>query len=448
MKSHDSRKSPFAIFPQTLIMAGGIAAACSLLLSAPVCADLTAISVESNTILRMGTTTDKKDIYPLYEYLRLSVSSTEKDGSTTSLHVGGWARGDLGDKSARDRYTDADLQYGYLSFQGARNNLVINAGRQFVNEGVATQRLDGLYVRNDFAAGFAAAAFVGSPVVTEPNLKADDFVFGGRVTQGNYKYYTIGVSALKSYSNNADYREEEGIDLWLHPIKQVDVTGRSSYNSITNGWMEHAYTASFAPIDNLRLYADFSNINYKDYFYKVTTTALVFNPLTNGIDPNEVLTTLGAGVSYAVLKNLTVAADYKHYDYDIARNADYYGGKVTYAMPDSFGTGLSIHRMDGKNDRLKFTEYRLYATKKLGKTDLTLDLIDLNYDSTTTTNNVKNAVTVVVAGSYECSKSLQLGASVDYSHNPFFDNEVKGLVKLTYRFDMNRSAEGGTKSEK
>lgn len=447
MKIDPSRTS-WPSVPCVLKVAGSIAACTALLAAAPAMAADYSISGQSDTVVRMGTTTDKKDIYPLYEFLRLSASSTEKDGSTTSLHLGGWGRGDLGDKSSRDRYTDADLQYGYLSFQGAKNNLVVNAGRQFVNEGVATQRLDGLYVRNDFAAGFAAAAYIGSPVVTEPNLKADDFIFGGRVTQGNYKYYTLGVSALKSYSNGSDYREEEGLDLWIHPLKQVDVTGRSSYNSITEGWMEHAYTASFTPIDNLQLYADLSNINYKDYFYKVTTNALVFNPLTNGIDPNEKLLTLGVGGAYTLLKNITFSADYKHYDYDIAGKANYFGGKVAYTIPDSFGAGFSIHRMDGTLDRLRYTEYRLYATKKLGRTALTLDLINLNYDNTVIMNSVKNAVTVVAAGSYEFNKNLQLGASVDYSHNPLFDNEVKGLVKLTYLFDVKSSAEGRTKSEK
>jgi len=447
LNSHQKKKSG-SIHRNLLRVTGVVLAASSLLLAKPLMAAEYSISGQSDTILRMGTSINDKDIYPLYEYLRLSVASTEKNGSTTSLHIGGWGRVDLGDKSSRDRYTDADLQYGYLSFQGARNNLVINAGRQFVNEGVAAQRLDGLYVRNDFAAGFAAAAYIGSPVVTEPNLKADDFIFGGRITQSNNKYYTLGISALKSYANSDDYREEEGIDLWVRPIKQVDLTGRSTYNSITNGWMENAYTVSYAPLDNLRLYADLSNINYKDYFYKVTTSALVFNPLTNGIDPNEKVLALGAGGSYVLFKNITLAADYKHYDYDIAGKANYFGGNVSYSVPESYKAGLSIHRMDGMTDKLRYTEYRMYASKKLGKAELTLDLMDLHYDDTVNMNGESNAVTVVAGGSYQFNKNLQLGASVDYSHNPFFDDEVKGLVKLTYMFDVKRSAEGGTKSEK
>jgi len=445
--SHQEKKSR-CIRINLLVMAGMVLAGWSILPPKPIMAADYAMSGESNTFLRMKTTIDDKEIYPLYEYLRFTVASKEQDGSTTSLHIGGWGRADLADKSSRDDNVDGDLQFGYLSFQGAKNNLVISAGRQFVVEGVAAQRLDGLYARSDLAAGFAAAAYAGSPVVTEPNLRADDFVGGARVTHSDKKYYTIGISALTSLTGGDRYREEEGVDLWLQPIKQVDITGSSSYNSITDGWMEHAYTASFAPVDNLRLYADLSRINYRDYFFRVTTSALVFNPLTNGIDPDERLLALGAGGAYTVLKNLSVGADYRHYDYDVARAANYYGGKVSYWVPEAFGAGLSVHRMDGHDARLEYTEYRLYAMKKLGKADLTLDVIDLYYDSEARMNEDRNSVTVVAAGSYELNPALRLGASVDYANNPFFDDELKGLVKLTYLFDVNRSAEGRTTREK
>jgi hypothetical protein len=443
----DSSTSWLAI-PGALKIAGGIAVACTTLLAAVPAMAETVVSGQSDTIIRMGQTLDKQNIYPAYEYLRLSAVSADKDGSALSLHIGGWGRGDLAEKSARDRYTDTDLQYGYLSYQGAKNNLIVNTGRQFVTEGVAAQRLDGLYLRSDFGAGFAAATFVGSPVVTEPNLKADDFVFGGRVTQSNYKYYTVGVSALKSFSGSARYRDEEGVDLWLHPLTQVDITGRSSYNSATNGWMEHAYAVSYTPTDKLRFSADISDINYRDYFYKVTTSALIFNPLTNGIDPNEKVLTVGGSASYAIDKNFTITGDYKHYDYNIAKSADYYGGKLSYSLPESYAAGVSIHRMDGKTDRLAFYEFRTFASKKLGKADITLDVIDLNYDNASSMNNVKNAVTIVAASSYELNRSLKIGADIEYSKNPNFNNEIKGLAKLTYLFDTQHVVEGGTKNEK
>jgi len=447
LKNHPSGKL-WNRLPGRLKMAAGVAAACTLLTGVPARAE-TVISGQSDTILRMGHSEfqGSRDFFPAFEYLRLSVASTEKDGSSTSLHIGGWGRIDLGDKSFRDRYYDADLQYGYLTYQGAKNNFTLNAGRQFVVEGVATQKIDGIYLRNDFGAGFGAAAFIGSPVITEPNLRGDDFVFGGRITHSLYKYYTVGISALKSFTESSRYREEEGVDIWLHPIKQLDVTGRSSYNSLTGGWMEHSYTVSFIPLDNLRLYADVSNINYKDFFFRTTTSAFnVFNPLSNPtgfIDPNEKLLALGGGIAFNPIKNLTIAADYTHRHYDIAKAADYFGGKVAYSIPESFAAGVSVHRMDGRDDKFRYTEYRLYASKKIAHFDLTADLFNVNYDSRI--NGVRNAYTFAGAASYEFNKNLKIGADVDYSKNPDFDDEVKGLIKLTYLFEVKFADEGRAK---
>jgi hypothetical protein len=443
LKSHDSWSPPGAGSRKVIRLAGGCAAACALLAAAPALAETSLISGESTTMFRIGHTDfqDQKNLDTAYEYLHLTASRTDKDGNSLSLQLGGWLRGDLADQSANDRRTDSDLQYGFLSYQRARNNQVVNAGRQLVTEGVATERLDGLYLRSDLPAGFGAALYVGSPVVTEPNFQAENLVFGGRVTHTVSDYYTVGVSALKSYQDSTRYREEQGVDLWLHPVTGVDLTGRSSYNSLTGGWMEHDYRLSYAPLGQLRLFGNLSNINYRDYFYRVTTSALSF---TNRlIDPNEELMALGGGATWMPVESLAVTGEYRNYDYDIAGTANYYGGKVSFSKPELLSAGLSVYRMDGAADRLRYLEYRGFASKTIGKTDLALDLIDVHYD--TPLNDVRDAFTASASALYRWSDSLKFGADIDYSHNPDFDNEVRGLLKLSYAFEAKRTAEGGAK---
>lgn len=420
-----------------------IAAACALFAGMPGMAEAFSLGGQSDTILRMReSSSDKRDLYPLYEYLKVSLTDLGPDGNV-SFYAGGWGRIDLADRST-DRYYETDLNYGYLSYRPKRNNLVLNLGRQFVAEGVATERFDGAYLRSDLAAGFGAAAFVGSPVVTEPNFNGGDLIYGGRITQSLANYYTVGVSALQTDHNGSRLREEEGVDLWLHPLSNVDVVGRSSYNSLTSGWMEHAYTVSYTPIGKLRLNGELSQINYRDYFYHVTTSAL---SLTNGIlDPNEKSLALGGSIGYTLLTNLTVAADYKNYDYDIAGHANYFGGKATYSLPDNLSAGFSVHRMDGVTDKLRYDEYRVYASKKLGKLDLTADYFDVHYDSSV--NGIKNTFSLTGAAAYEFTEQLKVSADIDYSKNPDFDNEVRGFMKLTYAFETKRGADWRSKSEK
>jgi len=102
-----------------------------------------------------------------------------------------------------------------------------------VFEGVAAERVDGIYARTDLAKGFGVSAFGGRSVDSDvSNIHGDvsDSIYGAHVTHQMAGLYKIGVSALKEEKDSADYRKEEGIDVWVHPYNKVDLSGRSSYN--------------------------------------------------------------------------------------------------------------------------------------------------------------------------------------------------------------------------
>lgn len=425
-----------------------VLAASSVMLVQPVTAAEYSITGDSNTYLRMKKSFGRDDLYPLYEYLRFSASMAEQDGSSTTLHLGAWGRLDVMDRSTDDR-KDGDLQYGYISYLGANNNLTLNAGRQFVTEGVTTERIDGLYAKSEFMAGFSGAAYLGTPVVTEPHdaLSGGESIYGGRVAQGVPGLYSVGISALKSKGEvDARDREEQGIDLWVHPIKQVDFTGRSNYNSETSGWMEHAYTLSIWPMDQLTLSADLTRVNYRDYFYNVTSSAFnLFNGVAGPLSPTEEMTAAGVRGSYALGKNVTVAADYKNYAYKEAGSADYFGGKVAYSAPDSLSAGIAAHRMEGASDRLRYTEFRLYGLKKAGPVDLGLDFFSVDYDRDI--NGMDHSFALTGSVGYRFNEQTRCWADLEYSQTPDFDKEWRALAKVAYAFDIKRS-EGGAKSEK
>ena len=432
-----------------LILGTGVAViVSSLFLSAPLIASDYSFSGESNTIFRMRTTTDDKTLSPAYEYLRLNMTDNLSNGSDVSFHLGAWGRADLGSKPD-DNSSNGDLQYAYLTYHAAKNNTVFTIGRQFITEGVATERFDGVYLRNDFKYGFGTSVFVGKSVNTEefttPTYQGGALIYGARVSQSDKKNYSIGLSALKNESTDGNsYREEEGVDLWLRPLKQVDINGRSTYNSITNGWMENSYAVSYAPLSALSLGADFSHINFKDYLYNLTTPALsINNPLWSY---NNKQTAYGASASYTATKNLTVAADYKFYSYDKSGDASYFGGKASYKFPAEWLVGGGIHRMAGDTDKLCYTEYRAFVAKKIGRADLTLDAIDVSYDKSI--SGVSNSLSITGAAGYEFNRKLKIRGDLQYSQNPDFDNEVRALIMATYTFDSKFAAEGGTKSEK
>jgi hypothetical protein len=301
-----------------------------------------------------------------------------------------------------------------------------------VFEGVAAERVDGIYARTDVMGGFGVSVFGGAPVETNINLPGNNTIYGGRISHQNAGLYTIGLSYLKEEKNSDTFRQEAGVDLWIRPVNKVEISGRSSYNTQTTGWMENSYYLMLGPFDKLRVNAEASWINYEDYFSATTNNAFKLSP-GGLLDPREKLNILGPELFYAINNNWAVSADYKKYAYDIAGSADYYGARATYHMPKSYSAGISLHKMDGDTDRLKYDEYRIYAAKRVDKTDIAVDLLGVKYKEAI--NNVSNAYSATLAAGYEMTQKLKLGADLEYSKNPDFDNDVRLFAKVIYSFD-------------
>jgi hypothetical protein len=372
------------------------------------------------------------NLMPLYEYLDFNVQDLGKE--TISVHFGGWLGYDLQDDSfGNNKNKGSDLQYGYVSYRAKERNAIVNLGRVMVFEGVVAERVDGVYARTDIKGGFGLAAFGGAPAETGTDLPGNSTIYGGRLSHQNPGLYTVGLSYLKEEKNSATFREEEGIDLWVRPINKVELTGRSSYNAETTGWMEHAYYLMLGPYDKLRFNTEASWINYADYFAGATTNVFKMTP-GGPIDPNEKVNILGEEIFYAIDTNWAVSVDYKKYDYDIAGSANYYGAKATYVLPKSYNAGLSVHKMDGDTNRLKYDEYRIYASKKINKVDVAVDVLDVKYKEPI--SDVTNAYSVTLAAGYELSQKLKLGADLEYSKNPDFDKDVRIFAKMVYSFDV------------
>lgn len=386
----------------------------------------------SRTYMRYGESTSGDKLLPLYEYLDFTVQDLGKEA--ISIHIGGWLGYDLQDDSfGVNKDKGSDLQYGYVSYRAKERNAVVNLGRVMVFEGVAAERVDGVYARTDIKGGFGVAAFGGAPVETGTDLPGNSTIYGARLSHQNPGLYTVGLSYLKENKNSATFREEEGLDLWVRPLSKVELMGRSSYNAETSGWMEHAYYLMLGPFDKLRFNTEASWINYADYFAGATTNVFKMTP-GGPIDPKEKVNILGEEVFYSIDQNWAVSVDYKKYGYDIAGSANYYGAKATYVLPKSYNAGLSLHKMDGDTNKLKYDEYRIYASKKIDKIDVAVDVLDVKYKEPI--NSVTNAYSVTLAAGYELSRKLKLGADLEYSKNPDFDKDVRIFAKMVYSFDV------------
>jgi len=425
-------------------MAAGMLLFVLILLLVPTGAPAANIAGTSNTYLQSRQTVDDSNLLPIYEYLDLTVQDLGKEA--ISIHFGGWLGYDLQDSSfGNDKKKGSDLQYGYVSYRTKSNNSVVNVGRVMVFEGVAAERVDGIFAKTDLMKGLGISAFGGAPVETNINEPGNNMIYGGRVSHQNANLYTIGLSYLKEDKNSDTWRQEGGFDLWIRPMNKVELTGRSSYNFQTTGWMEHSYYLLFGPFDKLRVNAEATWINYEDYFDASTCSAFKLTP-GGPLDPKEKVNILGPEVFYAINDKWAVSADYKTYSYDIAGSASYYGVKATFRTPKAYSAGISLHKMDGDTDRLKYDEYRIYAAKQMQKVDIAIDLLNVKYKESI--NNVSNAYSATLAAGYELSQKLKVGADLEYSKNPDFDSDVRLFAKLIYNFDAGTGASAAAPKSK
>ena len=402
------------------------------LLFLPTVSPAVSLSGDSSTYVQSKEAADSSKILGVYEYLDFAVQNLGNE--TISFHTGGWLRYDLKEEEFGNKSSN-DLQYSYLSFKSKTDNAVVNLGRVMVFEGVAAERVDGLYARTDLMAGFGISGFGGTPVETGSDMPGNNVIYGGRLSHQYGDVYRIGISALKEEKDSQDYRREEGIDIWVHPIEKVDVAGRSSYNDVTKGWMEQSYALMLGPFEKLRLNATASWIDYDNYFFRTTMSA--FTLQSGLIQPNEKVRALGGEASYPITDQVLITADYRNYTYDIAGKADYFGGKVKYSLSGSGGVGIGYHAMVGDTDKLKYDEYRVYGYKKFGHLDLSADVIDVVYINAI--NGVKASYAASLAAQYDIAEAWKLGSDVEYSHNPDFDKDIRVFFKVLYHF----GAKGG-----
>jgi hypothetical protein len=388
----------------------------------------------SRTYLQDRESLDDEALLPLFEYLNFSLDDSSK--GEVSFHFGGWARKDLNNnKSFDNRSSNADLQYAYLNLHRGEGNAVFNIGRVPVYEGVASESVDGVFVRSDLRYGFGAAVYGGIPVETDFDKRSGDSIYGARVSHEIPNRYQIGLSYLKEQNDNSDFRTETGIDLRFRPYDKVELFGRSTFNGETSGWMEHAYYVTYVPLEKLRLSGEFDSIQYENYFANVdTTTTGVFDLDIGVLDPQEDLLLLGLKGEYRLRGDIRITALYRNYNYSVADSANYYGGGLTYNPTAEMGGGVSLHRMDGQTDRRKYYEVRLYAYKKYKKTDVTVDLFNVKYDESI--NGESNAFSASLTGGYTFSEKARVSADVEYGANPTFDTDIRAFIKFLYNFNV------------
>jgi hypothetical protein len=412
-------------------------------------------SVTSTTYLRVeqeshpGVPT--RTLAPVTEFL--SLDQDKLGDGHLSAHLYGWGRVDLADSRAtvdgRERSIDGSLTYGYLQYRFDHANAQARGGRLFVYEGIVNEQIDGVSARTDLPYGFGVSAFGGATVHTVKIPGADtdgkgDGIFGGRVNYRKGGLLDIGFSGLyetkapalaTQFGIPGSYGDHRliGGDIWLRPLSIVQISGHTSYNTETEHVAEHSYLLQVTPIKDLVVSGTFDEHHDRDYFY----SSVLFSEMLRNLGQESKV--YGGSASYALPMNLELSADYRHYSRDIGE-ADRFGGELRgNFLSNSVRSGLDYHYLRAGSGFAivpvagasgSYHEARGWAMRDTKTYTAAVDLIGYFFDKPV--EGKDSAWEGICSLGYHLTPALALSGDLSFGQNPQYDNELRGLLRLTY----------------
>lgn len=409
-------------------------------LSLPVSISAAEIRVKSDTLFRgfeRDTAAEKEAaVLPVYEYLQIDVDTPDEPG--LAFHLYGWGRADLADN---DYYTDAtegELLYGYLEYSRQTARFNAKLGRQHVFAGVANEVLDGLRISSDLGRYFSGSLFGGQQVaLSSEQGRSGDSIYGGRLAHHLAGRYDLGVSYKKIRNDSVDAEEMTGVDLAAYLPHDVSLYGISTYNLASDDWGEHSYELRF-PLGPMALRPYFQQFQYEDYFGTGANSASPFRFLA---DSGEELTVGGADLTLPVGSAWVVVGKFKHYDYKVLDDTSpFYGAQATWSGEQQCRIGGEVGYMNGEVAQNDYYLVRVFAywdqlpdVAPVGF--VSGDVVYVGYDEAI--YGADNSLFASLgAGQKFMDEALELKLSADYSSDPYFDHDLRGMLTASYRFGL------------
>ena len=389
-------------------------------------------SLTSDTILQtykrdLPGAPDQK-VLPIYQYLQVDYGRKKLSG--LSFHGYGWMRLDLGDDYFEDT-TEGELLYAYLQYDAPSTDWMARVGRFYIFEGVANEAVDGVSGRYHLPYRLTLSAYAGQPVAfSETRGRQGDHVVGGRISHHRTSRYQVGLS-YKSLANDGGHDDQfAGFDGFITLPRRISLQGTSVYNLNNDGWAEHFYEMRL-PLRIIELRPFYQRYNFDDFFTDEDSSAFPFRFLAG---TGNTLQVMGGEAFVYFDERYEVAGRYKHYEYDRRFDAaDYFSMIVTRKFKILNQIGLEIGRMEGSDPEQRFTLGRGYFYWNLRPWFVTGDAMLVNYDREIFGKDQAWFASLGCGRGFAGDR-FKLKLSVDYSDDPYLDNNFRTTLAAHYRY--------------
>lgn len=413
----------------------------------------------------------KNRYVPLTQFV--GIDATGLGDTPWSLHLFGWGKTDLADQSSPGGKGEGDLTFGYLQYRAPKANAEVQLGRFAAQGAAGLEMVNGLSARADLRGGFTFAFFGGKPVIYDPvgapQAAPRDFIAGGRLAWRAARYGEIGVSYLQDGTAPKNQpgqpiledrsRKLLGGDLRLSPHASFDISGRVIYNqkkedplSATSKNARLAgqdYTISWKVTRTIQFSGTYIERNFKDYYAGTNLPSLFRQIETEKYKAHSGL------FSFGISGPLQVNVDYRK-----ARregNGDSTRAGAEFRMTSErlkLKSGLAYHRVTASDVpltggtvafySLSHSEARLWLMHDGGRYFLSFDAVSYAFDDENNPmlNGEPKSYLGVASLGFRPGKSVTISGDVSYGMNPLYKKEVRGLLRLDFRFGVGTKGGG------
>lgn len=404
-------------------------------------------TISSTTYLRSYQRTDPsggKDRYlPFYEYL--SGDATQANGEVPlAFHFAGWGRLDLATETGSGR-TGGDFDAAYLDYRHPNGNGEARLGRFFLAEGVASDTIDGIFVKGRTAPGFGGALFAGKPVEQGGGaIETGRTIYGGRAFFAASGFAEIGASILQEKGDfpkgdgGTGDRTLAGGDLWLRPGGPIEFNGQASYNLATKGFANQRYVVRLVPGAGMDVLAGYESYAYRALFQSALNPA--FHSPAVGFDNNDKVKVAFVTVDWEFVKGLVFEGALKNVKHDVGNPGTGNRGEaglrwIWNEKKDSVGGSAAVMTADRAED--EYSAYRIYGMWSPGDLRLAADVLTQRFKRPFGDYpDRKEGVQAVASAGYQLRPDLKLSGDVTYTKSPQLNNDYAGLLKVAYNFGI------------
>ncbi|MDP8224922.1 MAG: hypothetical protein P9L99_16300 [Candidatus Lernaella stagnicola] len=374
---------------------------------------------------------EQRSYVALYEYLDFSALNlgTER----LDVYFAGWGRADAADKLDEDDNAvgDAQVTSAFLRWRDEGNRLDMTLGRRYINIGPAAEAIDSLAVDFRPIEYLGLEGFGGVPVYSEVGERDGDYGAGARLHAGWRRYFEFGASTAALWEKGESDRLIFGGDFGVWPVPHAELLSHGYYDFLFGSWYD---------VDALLIVRPMMDMKILGRYEREMPSAFLGMGSWFSIFSYDSIDKLSGETSVLLASHFNLAAEYNRYVYDHDDPADRYGGSfgVVWGERRDNSASLGVHRLRG-GDRGYF-ETRAYAVQRVLRVlQISLDLIHYRLDEEM--YGVDQGFDSIGSLGWDVSKEVALQGSGMYRISPYYAQDVRGLLKLTYRFgDMRRGA--------